>query len=98
MKVNYENANYAVIRTAFHGGGTIAFTDDLESAIEIERENTAQGCTCGCCSVVPVTKEAMKKMNRLTDEFGDFIYYRYQLYDEYPVYTANGEPYGKLCR
>ena len=98
MKLDASNAKFAVIRMAFHGGGTIAFSNSLERAMRIERENTASDCCCGCCAVVPVTEEAMEEMNKYRNKYGEYVFSCDTLYDEYPAYTANGEHYAKLCR
>lgn len=98
MKLTENNSKFAVVRTAFHGGGTIAFSNSLERAIKIEKEHTVSGCSCGCCSVVPVTEQARKEINNYKNKYGEYVYCCDRLYNEYPVYQANGEPYGQLCR
>lgn len=98
MKLNETNAKFAVIRTAFHGGGTIAFSNSLERAMRIKRENTGSDCDCGCCRIVPVTEEALEEMNGYRNKYGEYVFSCNKLYEEYPTYQASGEHYSQLCR
>lgn len=98
MKLNETNAKFAVIKTAFHGGGTIAFSNSLERAMRIKRENTGSDCECECCRIVPVTEEALKEINGYKNKYGEYIFSCNKLYEEYPTYQANGEHWSQLCR
>ena len=91
MKLNEDNAKFAIVKTAFHGGGTASFHNSLDAAIKARRKIKNPNCTCGCCAIVPITEEARREMIK---NGYDPIY----LYDEIPFYTANGEHYGKICR
>lgn len=61
MKLNEKNARYAVVKTAFHNGGTLSFHNSLEAA-ERRAKAFRGDCKCGCCEVIPVTKEAREEM------------------------------------
>lgn len=91
MKLNETNARFAVVRTAFHGGGTISFHNSLKEAMKIKKANTQDDCECGCCTIVPVTEEAKKELSKIG-------YYSNWLYEELPFYEANGEHYSAICR
>ena len=94
MKLNENNARFAVVSTAGHGGGTISFHNSLKEALKSKRHHTAEDCTCGCCSVVAITEEANKELRMLED----YYYTSNYLYKDLPEYQANGEYYGQLCR
>ena len=38
MKLNKENANYAVVKTAFHGGGPLSYHRSLAAATRALRK------------------------------------------------------------
>lgn len=90
-KLNEKNAKFAVIKTAFHNGGTIGFYNSLAYAEKIANDNTQKECCCGCCGVVPVNELGRKEMQKNG-------YLADMLYDEYPTYSANSEHYSQLCR
>jgi hypothetical protein len=103
MKLNETNSKFAVIRTAFHGGGTIAFTNSIDYAFRIAKRNTSTDCTCGCCDIVPVTREAARELDdyyytHFRDSYDLFNDEEMTLYKDYPTYKANGEHYSQLCR
>ena len=61
MKLNETNAKFAVVKTAFHNGGTIGFYNSLDAAKKAAlRYQGGSGCRCGCADVVPVTRDAQK--------------------------------------
>ena len=92
MKLNETNAKYAVVRTAFHGGGTISFHNSLDAALHSKRKNTFEDCCCGCCAIIPITEEAQDEIG--PDEMGSYT----KLYKEIPYYEANGEHYSTICK
>ena len=89
MKLDETSAKFAVIKTAFHGGGALSFHNSLSAAYKSASKYRGHTCECGCCAVVPVTKEAMNKM---------MVYGEPMLYSDYPEYDTNiSNPY-TLCR
>lgn len=93
MKLSENNSKFAVVRTAFHGGGTISFHISLEAARRAEH-NYAQGdCTCGCCAIVPVTNSALKELIRV----GYYEDEETPLYNDLPAYSPDFA-YFKICR
>ena len=51
-KLTEETARYAIVKTAFHGGGTISFHRSLDAAIKAaNRYINAGNCSCGCAGV-----------------------------------------------
>ena len=62
MKLTEKNSKFAVVKTAFHGGGVISYHNSLEEAIKSDRKYSSGGCICGCCRVIPVTEEARKEL------------------------------------
>ena len=62
MRLNENNSKFAVVKTAFHGGGIISFHNSLAEAIKSERRSTSPHCCCGCCQVVPITRAARKEL------------------------------------
>ena len=67
-KLDAGNANFAVVKTAFHGGGVITYHVSLNSAIKSARVFRADSCNCGCCAVVPITEAARQEMKTAEDE------------------------------
>lgn len=61
-KLNEENARFAVVKTAFHGGGIASMHTSLSSAFKSARKNTVHECICGCAEVFPVTAEAAEEL------------------------------------
>lgn len=100
MKLNENNAQFAVVSTAFHGGGTISFHTSLNAAMISENKNTSKTCNCGCCSVIPITESAKEEMLELCDDNGERIWEESELslYSEISEYEAKGEHYSKLCK
>ena len=56
MRLNVNNASYAVVKTAFHGGGILSLHVSAEAAEKAAKRFKSADCTCGCCRVVPVTE------------------------------------------
>jgi len=99
MKLTENNAKFAIVKTAFHGGGTISFHNSLESAIKAEKQNTSETCTCECCGIVPITAEAKKEMLSYRDEWNELVFQgEISLYSELSECQANGEHYTQLCK
>lgn len=84
MKLNEKNARFAVVKTAFHGGGVISFHRSLEEAIKSDRKYSSGGCICGCCRVIPITEEARKELF----ERG-YCSLHEDLLEDIPRYTGN---------
>lgn len=100
MKLNETNARYAVVRTAFHGGGVIRFHKSLEEALKTQKWYREGVCTCGCCAVVPVTEEARKEYwhKYLKHEYGDiFTIDEINLYSDLQCYNGNNHACA-ICR
>lgn len=95
MKLTEENSRFAVIKTAFHGGGTISFHRSLHAALRARDAFQSKGtCSCGCAGVVPVTKEAREYAKFMIDTCrGDS-----PLYAEYPTLDATQRSPYELCR
>lgn len=90
-----KNAKYAVIRTAFHGGGVISSHKSLAAAEKAAKKYKSPDCSCGCCAVVPITNEEREEM----PNYGrDMCEHLLPLLQEIPAYTGNEfSPY-VLCR
>ena len=90
-----KNARYAVVRTAFHGGGVISSHKSLSAAEKAAKKYRNPDCSCECCAVVPITAEARREMpGRGRDYNGDLL----PLLDDIQLYTGNEfSPY-VLCR
>lgn len=58
MKLSENNANFAVVKTAFHGGGILSLHVSAEAAERAARRFRQRDCTCGCCRVVTVAELA----------------------------------------
>lgn len=95
MKLTEKNARFAVVKTAFHNGGTISFHTSLDSALKVQRRYSSGGCTCGCCSVCPITEDAQKEMVKTLE----FCYHVPTLYADLPTWGAvpNLSPY-QICK
>ena len=86
MKITSKSAKYAVVRTAFHGGGVVSVHRSLAAAWKAADAYRMESCTCGCCGVCPITAEARREMpDRGRDYDGDLL----PLLDEIPEYTGN---------
>lgn len=93
MKLTEKNAKFAVVATAFHGGGVISYHNSLAEAIKAERKATSPCCLCGCCKVVPITRAARKELDYvrpLTTPDTPYL-------AEIDCYTGN-EPYWMLAK
>lgn len=88
MKLNESNAKFAVVSTAFHGGGVISYHDSFVAALVAAKENTSRHCTCGCCGIVAITDDAMQEMH----EFG----YQKRRFSALPQYAPDLH-YSCLC-
>nr|DAU29779.1 MAG TPA: hypothetical protein [Caudoviricetes sp.] len=86
-----KNARYAVVRTAFHGGGVISSHKSLAAAEKATNKYRNPECVCGCCAVVPITAEAREEM---PDHGRDMCGQLLKLLEEIPEYTDNNfSPY-----
>lgn len=86
-----KNARYAVVRTAFHGGGVVSSHKSLAAAEKAAKKYRNPDCSCGCCAVVPITAEAREEMPDCgRDMCGQLL----QLLEEIPAYADNNfSPY-----
>ena len=93
MKLNEKNARFAVVKTAFHGGGVISFHNSLAEALKVDKKFSSGGCICGCCRVIPITEEARKEL------FEEGYCSRHaDLLEDIPCYTGNEfSPY-TICK
>lgn len=57
-----ENAKFAVVRSAFHKGGTIKFHLSLREAQKTAISNLHPGCMCRCCEIFPVNEAGAEEM------------------------------------
>lgn len=107
MKLSEKNAKYAIVKTAFHAGGTLSFHNSLEAANR-KAVNFRGTCMCGCCAVVPVTAEAREEMwntkNNDPCAYPRYPYREYReriediaLYADVPEYDPNMH-YSTICR
>ena len=86
-----KNARYAVVRTAFHGGGVISSHKSLAAAEKAAKKYRNPECSCGCCAIVPITAEAREEM---PDHGRDMCGQLLKLLEEIPEYTDNNfSPY-----
>ena len=92
MKLNEKNARFAVVKTAFHGGGVISYHNSIEEALKADKKFSSGSCICGCCRVIPITEEARKELF----ERG-YCSRRADLLEEIPCYTGNDSPYA-ICK
>ena len=102
MKLTEKNARFAVVKTAFHNGGTISFHNSLEAAKNAALKFQSAGCSCGCADVVPVTIDAQKEIITARDRWGNPLYMEYgapALYADLPEWGAssNLSPY-QICK
>ena len=95
MKLDETNARFAVVRTAFHNGGTISFHNSLEAAKTAKKQNTSATCECGCCGVVPVTPEARTE---LMDDANRSWYHIPVLYSELEYWDVGKQGPYTLCK
>lgn len=58
MRLTENNARFAVVKTAFHGGGVISYHYSADQADRAARKFRQPDCSCGCCRVVPVAELA----------------------------------------
>lgn len=58
MRLTENNAKFAVVKTAFHGGGILSLHISAEAAERAARKYKQNDCKCGCCRVVPITELA----------------------------------------
>ena len=96
MKLTEKNARFAVVRTAFHSGGTISFHKSFEAASKArDRWIGESTCACGCAAVVPVTHEARREIAVKGGYYDD----EHQLYADLPEWDAcKGFRYDTICR
>ena len=92
MKLTEKNSKFAVVKTAFHGGGVISYHNSLTEALKSERKYASGGCTCGCCRVIPITREAREELFEQS-----YCTQRAVLLEDIPYYTGNDSPYA-ICK
>lgn len=95
MKITEKNAKFAIVRTAFHGGGAASFHNSLVAAERALKKEILKSCQCGCAAIVPITTAAREEMEKAGYE--PFYDEKRKLYDELPSYEA-GKHYGTICR
>ena len=88
MKLNEKSARFAVVKTAFHGGGVISYHRSITEALKADKKFSSGTCICGCCRVIPITEEARKELF----EHG-YCNSHEDLLEEIPSYTGNESPY-----
>lgn len=93
MKLNEKNARFAVVKTAFHGGGVISYHNSIEEAIKSDRKYSSGSCICGCCRVIPITEEARKELF----ERG-YCSLHADLLEDIPCYTGNESSPYIICK
>ena len=93
MRLNEKNAKFAVVKTAFHGGGIVSYHNSLDEALKSERKYASGDCTCGCCRVIPITGEAQKELF----ERGYSSQYA-ALLEEIPQYSGNESSPYTICK
>ena len=92
MKLTEKNAKFAVVKTAFHGGGVISYHNSLEETLKADKKFSSGGCICGCCRVIPITEEAREEI------FEQGYCSRHaDLLEDIPYYTGNDSPYA-ICK
>ena len=96
MKLDETNARFAVVKTAFHNGGTVSFHKSWDAAVKsMERWIGNSSCTCGCAAVVPVTLEAQKEIRAKGGYYDDET----PLYADLPEWdSVSCLRYDRLCR
>ena len=57
-----EHAKFAVVRTAFHKGGTIKLHRSLSEAQKTAIANFRPCCMCRCCEIFPINEEGAEEM------------------------------------
>lgn len=95
-----KTSKFAVVRTAFHGGGVVKFTNSIAVAERIERvvKKHNSDCTCGCCEIVAVNKTGRKelyehyKSEPWCSSINDIT-----MYNELTTYKSE-LPYYTICR
>ena len=92
MKLNENNSKFAVVKTAFHGGGVISFHNSVGEALKADKKFSSGGCICGCCRVIPITEEARRELF----EQG-YCSLHADLLEDIPYYTGNDSPY-TICK
>lgn len=96
MKLNEKNAKFAVVRTAFHGGGVVSYHTSLAAAERAGRSETNSSCCCGCCGIVPITIQAAKEMKKAGHFDGEYMD-EITLLPDLPVYNDD-IGYWHLCK
>ena len=89
MRLTEKNARFAVVRTAFHRGGTVSFHRSLRAAERAAQRARVGECCCGCCGVVPVTVDAWREMPDAPVAYNG----RRLLYADLPEYNGNQSAY-----
>lgn len=86
---NEKNAQFAVVRTAFHGGGVVSYHKTLHAAELSARRARVGRCCCGCAYVVPLTRRAQAAQAASWEPL--------PLLSELPEWRPDSSPY-QLCR
>ena len=101
MILTEKNARFAVVKTAFHNGGTISFHNSLDAAMKMKKKHQRGECVCGCAGVVPVTEDAQNEIIEARDRWNNPIYTAYAaptLYANLPEFGVGKlNPY-ELCK
>ena len=93
MKLTEQNSKFAVVKTAFHGGGVISYHNSLEKALKVDKKFSSGSCICGCCRVILITEEARKELSKK-----GYCSLHADLLKEIPYYTGNEfSPY-TICK
>ena len=99
MKLNENNAKFAIVQTAFHGGGVVKFTNSLNYAKRILAQVISSDCTCGCADIVPVTVEGAEEILNNVEDKNERNYLKENmvLYKDLPSFNTNLH-YGTICK
>ena len=93
MKLTEKNSKFAVVKTAFHGGGVISYHNSLEEALKADKKFSSGSCVCGCCRVIPITEEARKELF----ERG-YCSRRADLLEDIPYFSGNESSPYSICK
>lgn len=98
MKLDETNSKFAVVKNAFHGGGTISFHNSLNAALKAEKKYI--NFFGDYCAIVPVTEEAYNELIQigyLIEEYDEHDDEIITLYKDLSCYTGN-EHYSTICK
>ena len=99
MKLTENNSKFAIVQTAFHGGGVVKFTNSLNYAKRILAQVISSDCTCGCADIVPVTEEGAEEIFNNVEDKNERNYLKENmvLYKDLPSFNTNLH-YGTICK